>query len=277
MRKDLKLIAAAVWLALPYFAHAGPVPCDAQSYVMSKRVEPFAWSSAPSAAAFAWATSKPHDCPCGDTCPCADCQCGKTDAVANPRGLYWSLQLSGEYRLMEPGRCPLGMPCKDKQIGGWNGEYRPWDGYRWGPVTTPPIAPPVSLETAAAWITAGLIGLVSDDDICPGPNCPSCPQGRAAASFSGGGTFVTAEGGSGAAFSVAEHRRRLFRRLLGAPFRAFRAARARARLVSAPAPASITTYALAPVATYTLQPVTEKREFTTFKYLPKAPEMPAKK
>jgi hypothetical protein len=208
-----------------------------------------------------------------------------------------------ELRLIEPGKCPLGKPCNSwKVIGGFNGEYRPWDGLQWGPVCEPPIPlPKLPFDEAARMIAAGLVWAVAEND-CPGPNCPNCPPtsvqrsamhstGGSPAS-NGGGSFTTATTGYGevSADSFVAARsgpRGPLRRLLTASFRAIAAARAnRTTFVpvhSAPMPTlivetgppTLTTYGWQKTGEYELTPVAESVPVTRYQWAPKSNEQKA--
>ena len=214
----------------------------------------------------------------------------------NSRGLYWSRE-GVELRLIEPGKCPLGKPCNSwKVIGGFNGEYRPWDGFKWGPVCEPPIPlPKLPFDEVARMIAAGLVAAVAEDD-CPGLNCPICPPAsvQRSAFYSTGGspaytglgsfTTVTTSFSETSADSYVAVRSgpRGLRRLLTAPFRAIAAARAnrttfvpvqnvsttppmQTQIVQA-GPPTLTTYGWQKTGEYELKPVTESVPVTRYQW-----------
>lgn len=218
MRQDLKLkLAAAVCAGacLLMFAgllRAGPVPCDAQA-------ARFAWAS-PNAAAFAWASQA--DCHCKPSCTCSPCACA--ELPVNSRPAQWKHVGGDEYHLILPPHCN-GQRCLPEQIiGGWNGQFRYWDGKAWGPVVQPPIAPPATpvlkqatnrwtLSDVATLITAALVGVVDD---CPGGVCPPKAAGKPPTTFSG----VSVKGHDAVPkHAVAEGPRRKAKRVVAAPFR----------------------------------------------------------
>jgi hypothetical protein len=166
---------------------------------------------------------------------------------------------------------------------------------------------PKTVADAASVVAASvLVGLVAPDfdmqPVCPGPDCPDCPQQvrrggsilyGAPQSFSGGGVAapsVTYSRGESVTVSAGRSRGPL-RRLFGA-VRAARAARfailqpvdpvpppdAGYQVASA-GPRTFTKYQTVPVETYTLEPVTESVPVVRYRWVPqsaKAEQMPPK-